>query len=166
MYADDATVYVRHPEENVAALIHKFIQFRGAGLSGVTSNWAKSVIFPITSVVSQFPVDYPLQWADASFRYLGIWMSRAMAWLKERIPRWNKLPLSMAGRIAIAKMRVLPKLLYLFINLSLPLTRTFFTRLRCLLICLVRADTQPRSSWEVLTLPFEQGGMCAPDMEL
>ena len=31
---------------------------------------------------------------------------------------------------------------------------------------LIWADKQPRFAWEQLTLPIQQGGLCAPDMEL
>ena len=34
------------------------------------------------------------------------------------------------------------------------------------MVQLVWAERQPRLAWEILTLPFEQGGLCVPDMEL
>ena len=51
MYADPMTVYVRHPEENVPPLIREFIRF--GGLSGMTINWTKTVIFLLTPAISK-----------------------------------------------------------------------------------------------------------------
>lgn len=111
-------------------------------------------------------------------RYLGIWISQdiqelwttnfgwVIEWPENRIPVWSKLPISTASRIAIAKMIIIPKFLYLFQNIPLPLTGTFLRRLRSNLISLVWAGRQPRISWEILTLPLEQGGLGAPDMTL
>lgn len=111
-------------------------------------------------------------------KYLGIWLSRkvqdvwnlnygcATAWLEEKVALWSKLPLSLAGRIALAKMVILPKFLYMFVNVPLMLTTSFFDKLKSLLTTLIWAGGQARVSWELLTLPTRQGGMGAPDMKL
>lgn len=121
-------------------------------------------------------MEYPLKWADGTVQYFGIWLSRnvqelwntnygrAVTWLEGKVETWSRLPLSLAGRIAIAKMIILPKFLYLFINL--PLTQAFFKTMRSLLVSLVWAGKQASVSWELLTLPLSQGGLGAPDIPL
>ncbi|KAJ1162138.1 hypothetical protein NDU88_002614, partial [Pleurodeles waltl] len=99
---------------------------RFGNFSGVTINWSKSMILPLTSSVERFDSQYPLVWAEGPVRYLGIHLccdkdalclanyGAALTWLEEKVEVWSTLPLSLTGRIAIAKMVVLPKFLYLF----------------------------------------------------
>lgn len=63
-------------------------------------------------------------------------------------------------------MIVLPKFLYLFVTILIPLTQAFFNSLWSSLIALVWAGKQPRVSWDLLTRPLSQGGLGAPDLEL
>lgn len=176
LYADDIALYMVHPEENLSPMIREVMHY--GALSGVNTKWRKSVLFPLTKSTRQFDPDYPLTWATGPVRYLGIWLSqdvnllwsenygRTVMWIEGKIKTWRTLPLSMAGRIALAKMIVLPKLLYLFVNLPIPLPKCFLARLRSLMIELVWAGHQPRIKGEILTLPLEQGGMAAPDLSL
>lgn len=136
LYADDITLYMVNPKDNLASMTHDVVWY--GGLSGVTINWNKSVIRPLTPDTQAFNTDYPMAWASGPIRYLGIWFStnlpelwlsnygRVVDWIVERVKRWKNLPLSLAGRIAVAKMIILPKLLYLFVNIPLPLTVHFF----------------------------------------
>ncbi|KAJ1176884.1 hypothetical protein NDU88_002151, partial [Pleurodeles waltl] len=91
---------------------------------------------------------------------------RAMMWLSEKVKLWASLPLSLTGRIALTKMIVLPKFLYLFVNIPIPLTSHFFATLRSCLVALVWAGGQARVAWDTLALPLRQGGLGAPDMKL
>ena len=90
---------------------------------------------------------------------------KALVSLQALVARWIKLPLSMYGRIAIIKMTVLPRFLFLFINISILLTRAFFAKLKTLLVQLVWAGRQPRVRWETLTLHYKMGGLCAPTLK-
>lgn len=176
LYADDIILYVKNPSDNLEPLIREFVCF--GGLSGIVINWSKSVTFPLTEVTTQTQMELPLQWTQDPVKYLGIWISRDpeelwcsnygrfIDWLEQQIKRWITLPLSLAGRVAIAKMVVLPTLLYFFTKMPLPHTYCFKKRLRSNMIELAWAGKQPRVAWEVLTLPFEQGGLGAPDFDL
>ncbi|KAJ1128267.1 hypothetical protein NDU88_006646 [Pleurodeles waltl] len=176
MYADDVALYVRDPARNLDVLLDEIVRF--GGVSGVAINWTKSVVLPLSSGTAECRSRYPIVWADGPVRYLCLWLScdvemlwlanygKAMAWLEDRITIWRSLPLSLTGRIAVAKMIVLPKFLYLFINLPLVLTVSFLQRIRSAMIRLVWAGGQPRIAWKTLVLPFEMGGLAAPDLEL
>lgn len=88
-------------------------------------------------------------------KYLGIWLSRdvqelwnmnigrTITWLEGKINQWSILPLTLAGRIAVAKMVVLPKCLYIFVNVPLILTQSFLHIFRSLMISLVWAGVWP-----------------------
>lgn len=123
LYADDITLYLRDPETNLNPLLRECIKF--GGLSGITINWSKSVIFPLTDTTRTCSAEFPLKWETSQVKYLGIWISRdvqelwnlnygrAVTWLEAKVALWRNLPLSLAGKIALVKMIILPKFLYL-----------------------------------------------------
>lgn len=132
LYADDVTLYIRDPVVNLNPILREFIKF--GGLSGVNINWSKSVIFPLTDTTSACTTDFPLKWEMSQVKYFGIWISRdiqevwtlnygrTVNWLEDKVTLWARLPLTIAGKIALAKMVILPKFLYLFVNVPLILT--------------------------------------------
>lgn len=133
---------------------------------------------PLTNKHLNMTLEFPLQWADAEVKYLGIWLSsdvqqlwslnfgRFLNWFEDKVKLWSLLPLSLAGRIAILKMLVLPKLLYLFANIPVPFTRAFFHKIRSTALSLIWAGTIPRIAWSLLVRPMSKGGLGAPDFEL
>ncbi|KAJ1203235.1 hypothetical protein NDU88_007027 [Pleurodeles waltl] len=140
---------------NLDILLTEVVRF--GTFSGIVMNWSKSVVLPLTRHTARFPSRYPVEWAEGPVRYLGVWLScdvetlwlanygRLVAWLEDRLEMWRSLPLSLTGRIDIAKMVVLPKFLYLFVNLPLMLPRSFLRRLRSALVwaaqdCVGEAD--------------------------
>ena len=72
------------------------------------------------------PSTIPFKKASTGFKYLGIVITRSLRTLREQnrtllttkvksdLQKWNYLPLSLAGRIQIIKMNVLPRYLYVF----------------------------------------------------
>lgn len=106
-------------------------------------------------VTVPFELDYLLCWAEGPVKYLGIWLSRdvqelwnmnigrTITWLEGKINQWSILPLTLAGRIAVAKMVVLPKCLYIFVNVPLILTQSFLHIFRSLMISLVWEGVWP-----------------------
>ena len=124
------------------------------------------------------PLAFPIQWVKQPFKYLGIWLTpdknevvtanygTALTQLEEKANRWLKLPLSLMGRISIMKMVIMPKLLYLFLNIPIRPPLLFFNRLKSLLLQFAWAGGTPCLAWSVLTLPLHQGGLAAPAPEL
>lgn len=176
LYADDVILYVRKPQDNLAPLIREMIRF---GLySGLRINWSKSIIFPLTKSTKRWECEFLLEWCTDSTKYLGIHIhletsqilqpnyGRAIHTLESQIDRWISLPLSLAGRIALIKMVILPKFLYLFNSIPIPLTNSFFNTLQSLLVRLVSAGGRPRVGWRFLTLPYNREGIGAPDFKL
>lgn len=176
LYADDVILYVRQPQQNLAPLIREVSRF---GLySGLKMNWNKSVIFPLTSGTKQWDCEFPLIWCTEPTKYLGIHIhldkqqiirlnyGPAIDSLASRIDSWIRLPLSIAGRASLIKMVVLPKFLYLFNNIPIPLTNHFFATLQSHLTRLLWGGKQPRVRWQVLTLPYNRGGFSIPDFKL
>lgn len=176
LYVDDILLFVRWPRENGTPLISEPSRF--GTVSGLKINWEKSVLFPITDLAVAEGNDCLLKVEKDTTKYLGVHLHRdkqqmiqlnygpVMEQLTLQVSRWIHLPLSMAGRIALIKMKVLPRFLYLFCTIPIPLFHTFFSQLRSLLTRLVWADCRPRVSWDTLTLPYHRGGLAVPDFHL
>lgn len=128
-YVDDILLFVRKPEENLPSLMREVVRF--GTHSGLAINWSKSEIFALTPTARPVDIEFALKWCTEPPRYLGIYLhceaaevirlnyGPVITHLTEQISRWIKLPLSIAGRIAIIKMIILPKLLYLFLNIPI-----------------------------------------------
>ena len=175
LYADDI-LFVSNPEENLSPIMREIVGF--GGVSGLHINWMKSKLFPLTDATKQVQSEFPMAWRGDTVRYLGVVIHRdkeqilqlnygpAIAKLTTQIERWIRLPLSIAGRIAIIKMVILPRFLYLFTNIPIPLTNAFFSTMRGLLTRLIWAGRRPRVNWQTLVLPYERGGYAVPHFHL
>ncbi len=100
------------------------------------------VIAPLGNNFStNFLESLPFKIVRDHFTYLGLVIpldpkdifklnfSSAIKSLKSTIEKWRLLPLSLIGRVNAIKMVVLPRFLYLFQNLPIYLTKSFFKNL-------------------------------------
>ena len=101
---------------------------------------------------SAFLNSLPFKVSTKYFMYLGINITRKLNFsdligkLKIMIDRWKLLPLSLIGRVNIVKMVVLPKCMYLFQNIPIYLTTSFFKMLDSIIVPFVWADKLSRIS--------------------
>ena len=165
MYADDLVLFLNNPDSNLLPVLPEITRF--GGLSGLFINWSKSLMFPLTGITTCMQTEFPLKWSGESVKYLGVTIHQdkeqllrlnygvAVERLTNQVERWIKLPLSIAGRIGIIKMVVLPRFLYLFANIPIPLNNSFFRTLQSILCRLVWAGKRPRVAWRTLVLPYE-----------
>ncbi len=87
---------------------------------------------------SQPNIDTPFTTTKKEFMYLGVRISPDVKHMvslnydllvdrvREMLNRWAQMPISIIGQIDVMKMLILPKLLYHFQSLPLPLPETFF----------------------------------------
>lgn len=106
--------------------------------SGLHINWHKSIMFPLTSVTVPVQTPYPLEWTTDPVRYLGIKIHTdaelilsenygcAVQKLSDAVEKWIKLPLSLIGRVALTKIKLLPRFLFLCVNIPISLPQSFF----------------------------------------
>lgn len=78
------------------------------------------------------------------------------------IDKWKLLPLSLIGRVNIVKMIVLPKFTYLFQNIPIFLTASFFNLIDSIMIPFIWTDKPARISKARLHKPTAEGGLGLP----
>uniref|UniRef100_A0A3P9MI50 Reverse transcriptase domain-containing protein n=1 Tax=Oryzias latipes TaxID=8090 RepID=A0A3P9MI50_ORYLA len=126
----------------------------------------ESELFPIIDLSKTLnPEKLPFRWSTNGFRYPGIQITPSLSSLfcknftplpeqiKSDFARWSTLPLSLAGRVSLVKMVVLPKFLYLFQYLPILLNKSFFDRLDRLISTFMWAGKPPRIRRSVLESP-------------
>lgn len=152
------------------SLIKKFGQ-----LSGFAINWEKSVLMPLSDGLDPaFINNLPFKVSTEYFVYLGINISRnpkllfklkysyLFGKLKIMTDKWKLLPLSLIGRVNIVKMVVLPKFMYLFQNIPIFVTASFFKLIDSIITPFIWADKPARISKAHLHKPTAEGGLGLP----
>lgn len=85
-------------------------------LSGFTINWDKRELMPLTFKIAQNSIKHlgNIITRKADTLLKANWQVKVNQ-LKDSIPFWRTLPMSVAGKINAIKMVTLPRFLYLFI---------------------------------------------------
>lgn len=177
LYADDVLIFLTDPEistPNLLNIITKFSEF-----SGYKINLDKSEAMPLGSLLHQPnpPYQFPFKWSPSGFVYLGIHITpdfdkmykANFPPLLERIrldlERWNTLPISWLGRVALLKMNVLPRLLYPIQMIPVLLSHKTLKSLKSWFSSFIWAKKKPRLSLATLCLPSSEGGLDLPDIK-
>lgn len=139
-YADDLLLYISNPVSSLPIILDIFEKF--GKYSGYKLNLGKSDYIPINSAVDLLPQGLlPFKKATDSLKYLGIQVSKSFSELfaknfnpllercKSDVARWSSLPLSLAGRVNLIKMSLLPQFLYLFQHIPVFIRKSFFSNL-------------------------------------
>lgn len=85
--------------------------------------------------------------------------------LKNKIEFWKSLPLSLIGRVNAIKMVCLPQLLYLFQNVPVYLTISFFKKLDSLFLPFIWNFKSNRIKKKHLCKTNNQGGLALPEFK-
>mgnify|MGYP002804442140 CR=1 FL=1 len=152
-----------------------------AMVSGLKVNRQKTKVFPLARLADRPYTALPdvgLTWETKEFRYLGIriehWeqlqydlnMGRVLTGLHNSIALWNKLPLSVIGMVAVSKMVVVPRCMYVLQNSMCDIGKKTFKELNSLLVSLVWTGKRSRVKQETLKLDPLEGGLGLPDLQL
>lgn len=113
----------------------------------------------------------PFKWADDGFPYLGILITDSMSKLfnanfrplvekiERDFDRWSTLPLSLARRINLIKMVVMPKFLYLFQHIPVYITKSFFDKLDGTISKFLWGNKPAQIRKAILQSPKSDGGL-------
>uniref|UniRef100_A0A8C5Q5Y4 Reverse transcriptase domain-containing protein n=1 Tax=Leptobrachium leishanense TaxID=445787 RepID=A0A8C5Q5Y4_9ANUR len=178
-YADDLLFFVTKPEVSLPAIM---VAFRDYGrLTNLKINYLKSHILNVSVPDSRAQALKPyfaFTWAADKIKYLGIWLSSQSSHLfRDNFPplltliqrdlaNWNYPHISWLGRIAVIKMNVQPRLLYLLQTIPIDLPRAFLASLRSLVATYIWRGKRPRTSYQVLTRSRAAGGLALPNFSL
>uniref|UniRef100_A0A8C5MA17 Reverse transcriptase domain-containing protein n=1 Tax=Leptobrachium leishanense TaxID=445787 RepID=A0A8C5MA17_9ANUR len=175
-YADDLLFLVTDPDSSLPAIVRTLDDY--GAMAGYRINRDKSEFLNISlhpTSVSSIRRTYPFRHCPEQMKYLGVWLAATSRQIFELnflailgnfvkdLTDWNGKMLSWFGRIAVLKMNLLPRLLYLFTALPIRVPVSFFTTLRKELLRFVWAHGRPRVSFKVLCLPKSRGGLALPD---
>uniref|UniRef100_A0A669DKG7 Reverse transcriptase domain-containing protein n=1 Tax=Oreochromis niloticus TaxID=8128 RepID=A0A669DKG7_ORENI len=174
LYADDFLLYISDPLNPFPVLFNILDQY--GTLSGYKLNYQKSELQPLNSLARALPHSIvPFKWTETGFRYLGGFISSSIPkMMRENFlslldnvgkdcDRWTSLPLSVAGRVNMIKMSVLPKFLYLFQHVPVLLTKAFFDKLEKILSHFIWGGKQARIRKSILQSSKTDSGLGLPN---
>lgn len=153
-------------------LINKFGQF-----SGYCINNAKySILFLNKDERINPVISTPFFSAREGFTYLGIRITPQintvveanydplMREVRDSLEKWTTMPISMIGRINLIKMTILPKFLYLFQSLPIPLPKSFFKETNSVFCRFIWNNRKSRLRLSLLYMPYDRGGLQMPSL--
>lgn len=177
LFADDLLVYLSSPNTSLPALMATLGEY--GRMSGYKINVQKTQVITFFYDPSRAIRDeYNINWEATSIQYLGVTLPRELGQLKSSnydklinriksdISRWNLIPYtSIAQRVEVIKMNVLPRLLYLFHSLPVEVPDTDFKEWDKLISRYIWQGRRPRIRFKTLQLPKNRGGLALPCMK-
>lgn len=151
---------------------------RYGALSGYKMNTSKSEALPINisdTETAHLKANFSYHWKTTSLKYLGIHITPKFNTLyQENFPplfrsirtlllNWKKHHISLLGRIASVKMTILPKLIYLFQTLPIPVPHKHLRKLQSDLLKFTWNHKRHRISQSVMMAARSDGGIAFPN---
>lgn len=158
---------------------HSFFQFWTPSAYSLGRNWTfpKVNASQINYLATEIPTHLiPIKIAVVGIKYLGIMVTRTMRTLKEQnfmvltitvkqdLQKWDRLPLSLAGRVNTVKMNILLRYLYLFQCLPIYLPRSFFNLINSIVSTFIWAGKRARTNKSLLQRSRSLGGLGLPNL--
>lgn len=178
LFADDIILTLTDPSTSLVAIQHLIETFSMVSLYKV--NMSKCSALPVcipSKKLTELKSIFPCNWDAPSITYLGIQLTTPTANLykcnflpllsqiEEEFHQLRKIHLSWLGRIAAYKMQILPKLLYYFRTLPIPIPQLFFEKLASKLRQFIWDGKKPRISLSKLYESKQSGGVSLPNAQ-
>lgn len=174
-FADDMVMMLEDPGNSLKCLMSKIRDY--GEVAGLRINWEKTKM--ITKNIKSEKVK-KLEEATAieavnKVKYLGVTLTNKSSTImrdnyltilkevQESLERWKKLHLSILGRIALIKMKILPKILFLFQTVPILLKQGFFTELNRMVMKFIWDSKRARIKIKLLQDHKSRAGMGLPD---
>lgn len=177
LYADDMLLFLSNPRLALPRAIDLIDTF--GSFSGLCINWSKSSLMPLSPVCDLGPDDHfcrlPI---SPHFKYLGVYIANdyrnsvpmnitpLLDHIKTKFKVWSSLPLSIAGRINLIKMVVLPKCLYALQHSPVLVPRKFFHSIESLMSNFIWGRSRAKLRVASLQRPKDLAGVALPDLFL
>lgn len=177
LYADDLLLYINSPLTSTPVIYGVLNSF--SRISGLKVNMYKATALNITvppELLSHFINNFAFSWAPRVIPYLGIYLTPDIKDLfKANYPpmitkcrgdlqQWSRCGLSWLGKVHAVKMTLLPRLLYLFQSLPIPLPKSFLGKFQSEIIRFVWRNKGYRCPSKILLRLKSQGGFGLPDL--
>uniref|UniRef100_A0A670JFQ6 Reverse transcriptase domain-containing protein n=1 Tax=Podarcis muralis TaxID=64176 RepID=A0A670JFQ6_PODMU len=177
-FADDLVLTLQEPESStkrVLELIQDFGQVAGFKLNKLKT---KVLGENLTSVEKERFQNETGLTVVKKVKYLGVNMTSKnlnlfkdnyeKCWneVKKDLEIWSNLKLSLLGRIAVIKMNVLPRMLFLFQTLQILDKMDCFKKWQKDISKFVWQGKKPRIKYKILTDAKDRGGFALPDLKL
>uniref|UniRef100_A0A670ZPU2 Reverse transcriptase domain-containing protein n=1 Tax=Pseudonaja textilis TaxID=8673 RepID=A0A670ZPU2_PSETE len=177
-FADDMVFFLEDPMEKGHNLIKELEQYGSVAGLKINRNKTKLLTKNLTeNQRKELEKTMGIQ-ATKRVKYLGIWLTphskslkennydKLLQQIKKDLESWNKLQLSLLGRIATIKMNILPKLLYLFQTIPIKLPKFFFDDINKVTLKFIWQGKKARISIKALQDAKSRGGLALPNWEL
>uniref|UniRef100_A0A670ZAD8 Reverse transcriptase domain-containing protein n=1 Tax=Pseudonaja textilis TaxID=8673 RepID=A0A670ZAD8_PSETE len=177
-FADDMVFFLEDPMEKGHNLIKELEQYGSVAGLKINRNKTKLLTKNLTeNQRKELEKTMGIQ-ATKKVKYLGIWLTphskslkennydKLLQQIKKDLESWNKLQLSLLGRIATIKMNILPKLLYLFQTIPIKLPKNFFDDINKVTLKFIWQGKKARISIKALQDAKSRGGLALPNWEL
>lgn len=176
LYEDDVLLYLSEPQASIPCL-RKIITLFGH-YSGYKANVDKTQRMEIGGDFSQqTKALLSFKWPDCGINYVGITIpahldklydanDKVSNRIRADTDRRNILPLSLMGRVESVRMNILPKLLYPFQMLPIPIATSTFDLLNRLISRFIWQGKRPRVQLKTLQLSKESGSPAVPNLKL
>uniref|UniRef100_A0A670IZE6 Reverse transcriptase domain-containing protein n=1 Tax=Podarcis muralis TaxID=64176 RepID=A0A670IZE6_PODMU len=177
-FADDLVITMEDPLNSTKEVLEEFEQF--GKVAGFKLNKKKTKIIAKnmeTDKIEELQNATGIE-VTGKVKYLGIWVTPKnidlfknnydTVWkgVKKDIESWGRLKTSFWGRIAIIKMSVLPKMLFLFQNIPIIRGTKIFKEWQKVISKFIWQGKKPRIQYKLLTDVKERGGFALPDLKL
>lgn len=165
-YVDDVPLFLKGLITTIPNLLADFTLFKN--VSNLQINFTKSKVLNITLppvLVSQCKINFLFGWEPCKLTYLGFkipvnmhklytqYFLPTLQTIQGDLQKWHFGTFSWLGRIAILKMNILPRLLYLLQAIPIKFPPSFFTSYKYMCRAFIWASKSPRLSWNRLILP-------------
>lgn len=176
LFADDLLLTITKPTSTLPKILLMFEEY--GSFSGYKINLDKSQILTLNYSPPQIIKDqYKWKWDAESIKYLGVILHRDFSKIydanykplnvkiKSDFDRWNAIPfLDLYSRIDSIRMIILPRILYLFQCLPIPIPQQQFKEWDKIVSRFVWKGKKPRVKFKTLQMRRDKGGMGLPSL--
>lgn len=175
LYADDILALCQDPASSVAQLLETIKTY--SKISGYCINWHKSEAMPVSLVCSPTLLNsFNFKWLPKDMEYLGIKLNsdikeiittnleKLLNKIKTNLEKWDRLNLTLWGKVNTIKMVIAPQINYLTGMIPLCIPPQLLLKYNNMIKCFLWGTKKPRINLDKLYQPKKDGGLSLPNI--